>query len=314
MPRLAVVLNPTKPVADAVRAVVAAAEAAHGWEQSLWYETTVEDPGVGMARVAVDDGADVVLAVGGDGTVRAVAEGMKDSGVPLAICPQGTGNLLARNLGLPLDDVVGAVELAFGGVDRSIDLAVVALRRIDGTRDFRIYTVMAGVGLDAQIMSNTDEQLKARVGMLAYVQTGAVEVGRNRRMQVGYRIEGGRQRRTRAQMVLVGNCGSIGYNVFLMPDASLDDGRLDLMMAKPASLVGWLVVGWRVFVDYALVRRLRRKAGRREDRFTSYIQATQLTLEFDEPEQIELDGDHFGQVTAAHFAVAPGSLVVKVRA
>ena len=69
----------------------------HGWDEPLWLETTPEDPGRGQAESAVSAGVDLVLACGGDGTVTACAEGVTGTGVPLAIIPMGTGNLLARN-------------------------------------------------------------------------------------------------------------------------------------------------------------------------------------------------------------------------
>lgn len=309
MKRLAVVANPTKHNVAAVRAIVERLASEAGWDESLWYDTTIEDPGRGMAVTAVTDGADVVLAVGGDGTVRAVADGLRGTDVALAICPQGTGNLLARNLGLPIGDIEAAVQAAFAAERRRIDVVHTELERADGEVLEEAYCVMAGVGLDAQIMSNTNPELKRQVGMLAYVGTGAVEVSRNRRMQVEYRVDGGRRRKAKARMVVVGNCGSIGHNVFLMPDALIDDGQLDLLVAKPATLMGWLIVGWRVLVG-TISRRRRRAVGRREDRFTTSMQGRSLEFTFEEPEEIELDGDHFGAVVGARFTVDPGALLV----
>src|SRR5690606_20485015 len=91
--------------------------------------TTADDPGAAMAREAVEARVRVVLAAGGDGTVRAVAEGLRGSDVALALVPSGTGNLLARNLGLALDDVDDAVATAFAGEERTIDLGIAALKR-----------------------------------------------------------------------------------------------------------------------------------------------------------------------------------------
>src|SRR4051812_27004958 len=101
----AVVYNPIKVDLDALRASVDAAAREAGWGESRWYETSEEDPGVGEAKQAVDEGAEIVLAPGGDGTIRAVAEGLHKTGVPIALLPSGTGNLLARNLDLALDNL-----------------------------------------------------------------------------------------------------------------------------------------------------------------------------------------------------------------
>src|SRR5919205_3322257 len=130
----AVVYNPIKVDLPTLRASVDAAAAAAGWAGSRWYETSEEDPGTGQTRQAVEDGADVVLAAGGDGTVRAVAEGLRDSGVPIALLPSGTGNLLARNLNLTLGNLEDSVATAFEGTDREIDLGVVEVRRPDESR------------------------------------------------------------------------------------------------------------------------------------------------------------------------------------
>ena len=121
MSRAAVVVNPTK-VGDPgpFRATVRQAMAEHGWDEPLWLETTPEDPGQGQARSAVAAGADLILACGGDGTVTACAEGVADSGVPLGILPLGTGNLLARNVGLPAD-LDGALAVALSGGEQKLD-------------------------------------------------------------------------------------------------------------------------------------------------------------------------------------------------
>ena len=99
----AVVVNPTKLDDDeAFRKAVRRVMDDHGWDEPLWLETTPEDPGRGQAESAVSAGIGLVLACGGDGTVTACAEGITGTGVPLAIIPMGTGNLLARNIGLPM--------------------------------------------------------------------------------------------------------------------------------------------------------------------------------------------------------------------
>ena len=119
---VAVVINPSKFDDDAdVRAQVEQACADREWPAPAFYETTVEDPGVGQAQQALADGASLVISIGGDGTTRAVAEAMADSGVPLGIIPAGTGNLLARSLATPLD-LAKALDVVFDGRTRAIDI------------------------------------------------------------------------------------------------------------------------------------------------------------------------------------------------
>src|SRR6478752_1003064 len=98
--RAALEYNPTKVDAAALRATVEKQSMDAAWAPPLFYETRVDDLGDGVTRQALEEGVDAVLVAGGDGTVRAVSEAMTGSGVPLAIVPSGTGNLLARNLKL----------------------------------------------------------------------------------------------------------------------------------------------------------------------------------------------------------------------
>ena len=166
--RAAVVVNPTKLDDDEeFRKSVGRAMDDNGWDEPLWLETTPEDPGRGQAEAAVSAGVSLVLACGGDGTVTACAEGVTGTGVPLAIVPMGTGNLLARNIGLPsgLDE---ALAVALSGVQQPIDAG-----RVNGT----LFVVMAGLGLDARMLSDTSEPLKKRLGWLAYAISAVRHLG-----------------------------------------------------------------------------------------------------------------------------------------
>lgn len=313
MPKAAVVFNPTKIARESLEEVVAPAAQEAGWEESVWLETAEDDPGTGMARDAVDQGCDVVLAVGGDGTIRAVAEGLRGSSVPLALCPQGTGNLLARNLELTLDNLPESVDAAFNGVSRPVDLAVAELRRPDGSTSEAAFVVMAGVGLDAQIMSTTDEELKKKVGMLAYVKAGIEALRHNRRMRLHFRLDDDPIQRARLHTVLIGNCGSIGANVLLLPDAAVDDGVLDVVGVRPQGILGWPRVAWKVLVDNALLRRTKSEQVRKRrdrSRELDYQQCRKVEIRFSRPEEIEFDGDHMGEVSSVKVEVEPGGLNV----
>ena len=116
------------------RGQVAAVCAGLGWAPPLWLPTTPEDPGTGQAREAVARGADVVIACGGDGTVRAVAQALAGTGVAMGLVPAGTGNLLARTLRLPTD-VASATRVALTGDDRAIDVGRLCADREDPADD-----------------------------------------------------------------------------------------------------------------------------------------------------------------------------------
>ena len=118
--RCAVIYNPTK-ISDKFHALVEESLQRNGWSNTLWLETSVEDPGGAMTRQAVAAQVDLVIAAGGDGTIRYVADGLAHSGIPVGLVPAGTGNLLARNLDLPIEEV-DAIEVALSGQVRQLDL------------------------------------------------------------------------------------------------------------------------------------------------------------------------------------------------
>jgi diacylglycerol kinase (ATP) len=156
---VAVVINPSKfsDTSEAKAAVTLVARNS-GWNDPLWFETSKEDSGTAAAQAALDSGVDLVCAMGGDGTVRAVAGVLRGTAVPFGLLPSGTGNLLARNLGIPLGSLIDETEIALLGQDRAIDVGTATF---DGGAE-RIFLVMGGVGLDAEIMDKTDDELKKR--------------------------------------------------------------------------------------------------------------------------------------------------------
>src|SRR5690349_4968078 len=219
--RAAVVYNPVKVDGDELRRAIAAEPAAADWDETVWFETSVEDPGGGQAKAALDAGADMVIAAGGDGTIRAVAEVLGGTSTSLALLPSGTGNLLARNLDLTLDDLANSINVAFAGADRRIDLAWAELGREDGSTDRAAYLVMAGFGLDAKMLSNTDEELKAKMGWLAYVAAIRTALRDENRMRMRYRLDRHRIRDLSAHTLIIGNCGSLPANILLLPTAAI---------------------------------------------------------------------------------------------
>lgn len=314
--RAAVVVNPVKVDVDALRAAVADAEQEAGWAPSLWLETSVDDPGQGRARAAIAAGATVVIAAGGDGTVRAVAEGMLESGIPLVLVPAGTGNLLARNLSLPMGRMAESVSTAVTGVDHAIDVGLAEITRADGTTETHAFVVMVGIGLDARMIAATNPELKKRVGWLAYVEATARIVRDVDAVRVRYTLDGSPERATTVHTLLIGNCGTLPGGVLLLPEAEIDDGMLDVVAMRPRNLWGWMRVGYAVAWENGVLQRSR--LGRRimaadkRVRALRYFQGRRMTLAFDRPEEFEIDGEAMGEVSAIAVRVAPASLVVRV--
>jgi diacylglycerol kinase family enzyme len=315
----AIVYNPIKVDLERLRDAVAAAESREGWRKSLWLETTEAEPGAEQARRAVAEGVDVVLAAGGDGTVRAVAEGLRGTGVALALLPAGTGNLLARNLDMILTHMADSVELAFAGRDRRIDVGVVELDRPDGSVQEHSFLVMAGFGLDAKMIANANPRLKKRVGWLAYVDAIARSLRDTEKVRMHIRIDDGDERSWSVHTLIAGNCGALPGNVLLLPDAEIDDGELDVVTLRPEGLAGWVQIWAKITWENGVLRRSgsvgRKLAGMaREVRALRYLRARQLDVRIEKPEEFELDGDPFGEVVGFRLRVDPGALTVRVPA
>ncbi|MFF1876389.1 diacylglycerol/lipid kinase family protein [Leifsonia sp. NPDC058230] len=316
MNRAALIYNPIKADVDRLKTLVASAEDAHGWSETLWLETTEEEPGGSQARSAVDQGIDLVIAAGGDGTVRAVAETLRGSGIPLALLPSGTGNLLARNLDLTLDDAEHSITTAFTGTDRPIDMGVIETRNGAAKTRRAAYLVMAGLGLDAKMLANTDDELKAKAGWLAYVKAIGAALRDKNELHIRYQLDGGAQHSVRAHTIMIGNCGSLPANILLLPEASVDDGEFDVVVLRPEGFFGWVQIVVKVFWENGVLRRTT--AGRKlmgltkEVRALNYLRGRELVLKLSRPEAVELDGDSFGTATSIRTWVDPGSLIVRV--
>ncbi len=292
----AVVLNPSKVgEVEAFKARVRAAATTHGWSEPLWYETTVEDPGYGQTLQALSAGVDLIIAAGGDGTVRAVCEEAARTGVAIGVIPHGTGNLLARNLGIPLN-WRDALDVAFGGQDKAIDLA---RYRTDSGVDTS-FLVMAGLGMDAMIMTGVDDDLKKRVGYLAYFVSG-VKALRFPGMKVTITVDDAEPVKMRARTVVIGNVGFLQAGIPLLPEALVDDGELDVVVLAPRRFLGWLGIAWKVIA--------RRK--RNTERFARFTGRTvHITAGSSTP--MQLDGDPVGEGTEITAEIRPGVVLVRV--
>ncbi len=312
----AVVFNPIKVDIEKLRAAVQAAEGAAGWAPSLWFETSEEDPGGGQTKAAIAQGADVVMAAGGDGTVRAVAEALRGSSIPIGLLPSGTGNLLARNLNLTLDNLEESVTSAFTGKERRIDLGVFEARRSDGSIDSHVFLVMAGLGLDADMLANTNPRLKAQVGWLAYVDAIFRSLRDSNRLHIRYQLDGGPAKTLSAHTVLIGNCGSLPANILLLPEAAVDDGIFDIVALRPDGVIGWLQIWVKIVWENGVLRRSQ--VGRKlmslskEVRTLRYLKGRQLILRLEKPQRFELDGDSFGEAVAIKASVDPLALSVRI--
>ncbi|MET3919481.1 diacylglycerol kinase family protein [Arthrobacter sp. UYEF20] len=294
--RAAVIINPLKSPGENFKAAFHRLCETQGWAEPLWLETTAEDTGPGQAREALEAEVDVVIVAGGDGTVRCVAEILAGTGTPMGLVPMGTGNLLARNLGIDIADPVAASHDILTGTDAAVDVIKASL---DHAEDEQLFLVMAGLGYDAAIMANTVSELKDRVGWLAYVEAGVRHLP-GKPVKAKISIDGQHPVRRRIRSVMVGNCGKLMGGIEIFPDAKPDDGILDVVILAPAGKLGWLTVLAGIF-------------GRKNSKNTSveYFTGKSAEIELDHEQEFQLDGDHLGK--AKHLKVTVGHEALKIR-
>ncbi len=201
-----VIVNPSKPAVTAdFRRRLARALRSAGYRGPVWLDTTVAEPGATQARLAVASGARLVIAVGGDGTVRAVAAGLAGTDVELGVVPLGTANLAARNLGLPVGDLDALIDIAVFFSARPTDLAWVRTTPCPNPEtgppappggwarptlgSEHACLVVAGIGFDAALVAVTSPALKARIKWGAYA-LAALENLRTPRMELSLGLVG----------------------------------------------------------------------------------------------------------------------------
>ncbi|GAB3625038.1 hypothetical protein GCM10027418_31250 [Mariniluteicoccus endophyticus] len=293
--RCAIVYNPTKVLDRATfqRHVEYELES-RGWDRPIWLETTRHDPGHQMTQVAVRKKVDLVLGAGGDGTIRVICDELADTGIPFGIIPAGTGNLLCRNLGIPLDEP-SALRVAFDGVPTPTDLVRIT---VDDEDDGEACAVMAGIGIDAAIMEKTDADLKKVVGSGAYFLSAAQNAN-HPPLPVTITVDDGEPFRRRASVLLVGNVGILQGGIQIIPGARADDGLLDLLVASPRTVADWARLTRKV-----LTRRAQAGGDDRMD----LIQARRVEIVADRRDAYQLDGDTEGRCQKMVAEVMPGTL------
>ena len=312
----ALIYNPTKVDAEKLREMVTRLSAEAGWSEPLFYETRVDDLGQGVTAEALAAGASAVLVAGGDGTVRAVSHALTDTGVPLTIVPSGTGNLLARNLYLPLDAPETMVRATFAGDVHPIDVGFTTLTREDRSTEEHAFVVMAGIGLDAAMIANTNSRLKKKLGWVAYVDGAARSLPKAKSFRTGYQRDDRRLQSAKVQSVLFANCGSLPAGIELIPGASIADGLLDVAVIAPQGPFGWLAVWRKVWWENSVLRRT--EAGRRvlarQPRNTSirFLRGTTFEAAATPAQPVQIDGDEYGTAVRMRCHLATGGLLVMV--
>lgn len=297
------VINPIKPGAKQARAEVIAACAEADWPEPEFIETTLDRPGGPQARDAVYAGADLVLALGGDGTAREVAYGVAGSRTQLGVVPLGTANLFARNLRLVPARLSALVRMAMHGLLARVDLGLAAFREHPGVGPWSHdlpFLVMAGIGEDARTVVETRDRLKNKLGWLAYLESGARHM-LHKTIRMRIQVDAGPPEEVEAWSVLAGNCGRIPGGIEVFPHSLVDDGQLNILQARIDSPLRWVGVAAQGLL------KLRTPASG-----LHYGMAQQVTVAPSTPLPVQLDGDAYLPVGEARFRVWPRAIQLRL--
>jgi YegS/Rv2252/BmrU family lipid kinase len=290
MVKVAVVAHAGKTLGGGLPELRRVLEAA-GVADPFWCEVPKSRKAPAQVRRALDEGAELIVAWGGDGMVQRCVDVLAGSEVALAIIPAGTANLFATNLGIP-SDIEGAVAVGLHGARRRVDLG-----RFNGER----FAVMAGAGFDAAMIRDAgDGGLKERLGRVAYVWTGSENL-RSKPFRADIEVDGANWYKGKASCILFGNVGKLVGGVEAFEDARPDDGRLELGIVTAEGLLEW-------------GRMIARAAVGPVDKspLAQTTKARSVKVKLNRKVLYELDGGDRTKVKAFKVKVEPGAVTVCV--
>lgn len=314
--RVAVIYYPGRVDLKKVTRLVAAELTGADWEIPLYFKTAADETGGAQALRAIAQNATHIIAIGGDGTVRSVLEAVARSGaqVSVGIVPIGTGNVLARNLNLPLVDLKLQLRRALFGIAHPIDLGLARIVMADGERLEKLFAVMAGIGLDAKIMLHTDADRKRRIGWVAYIE-GGLKMLPLRYETLAVQVDNREERQLKVVTLLIGNVGWLPGRLSMMPDASLDDGLLDVAAIGPRRFWNWIDLWSRLTVGNNIIRFSR--IGKQLLDATANVKTMEnmsgvkIRVASNTPTELQLDGDVLGKIVEVEFEAQPRVVTVR---
>jgi YegS/Rv2252/BmrU family lipid kinase len=248
-----------------------------------------------IARRSIADGAELILAAGGDGTINEIAEGVAFSDVPMGILPAGTANVLANEMGLG-SSIVGAAARLPECIPTRISIG--RLQCVNGAARSRLFLLMAGIGLDARIVYNINLPLKARIGKLAYWIGGFGMVGRQLD-EFEVLVEG---RRVSCAFALISKVRNYGGDLEIAQSTSLLDDQFEVVLFEGRSSFRFLTYLARV-----AVRKINGVPG------ISLIRSGTVALPgtADRRVYIQVDGEYAGHIPAS-VEIVPDALTLLI--
>ena len=253
---------------------------------------------------------DRCIVAGGDGTLRQVVQYLMQEHIriPIGIIPVGTGNILARNLGISLD-VEQAAQTALNGTPREIDIGKA---KIAGEQPL-FFTGIAGLGLDAKIMEKTDSKLKRRIGWVAYIE-GGIRALPAKFQKFTITVDGAEPRKVKVLTLIIANTGTLPGHVELIPDARVDDGNLDVAVIGPRWIWNWIDVLGRITWQNRFIRPIvlgRKIMDATADlKSLEYLRGKKIKVESETECTLQVDGDPIKAVNQVSFEVIPKALLV----
>ena len=310
----AFIVNPSKPQAEARRLHIQRFCEAKGLNRIRFYDTQLDKDGRVCALEALEDGADVVIAVGGDDTVRTVASAVSGTGHALGIIPIGTGNLFARNMGVPVDDIDAALTVATSHGSRLVDMGRLTLLDHPEDDHGHAFLIIAGIGFDAAMIDDTNPELKANISWLAYFVGGVKNLfaPKFRGTLTVTSADGSTHtiKNLDFRTVMAGNCGQIPM-FSLMPAASYDDGLLDFeIIDTTGGILGWANLFGDV-VHQTIIGKPEQNPLSTNSTIEQ-VQGVSAEITLEKPAKAQVDGDMLPETKHIRFSVDHRALIVRV--
>lgn len=310
----AFVINPSKPQAEQRKQHIQEFCEAKHLTQVEYIGTQLDKDGRACALEALEHGADVVVAVGGDGTVRTVASAVSGTGHALGIIPIGTGNLFARNMGVPVDDIDAALTVATSHGSRLVDMGRLTLLDHPEDDHGHAFLIIAGIGFDAAMIDDTNPELKANISWLAYFVGGVKNLfaPKFRGTLTVTSADGSTHtiKNLDFRTVMAGNCGQIPM-FSLMPAASYDDGLLDFeIIDTTGGILGWANLFGDV-VHQTIIGKPEQNPLSTNSTIEQ-VQGVSAEITLEKPAKAQVDGDMLPETKHIRFSVDHRALIVRV--